>query len=71
MDNFDKLNKLGHDELISLYRKRNIVYNKKVYYKDKIYVAKDIDIDGHLILDDGNNKIVVSSDEINIKESLL
>ena len=71
IDNFDKLNKLGHDELISLYRKRNIVYNKKVYYKDKVYIAKDIDIDGHLILDDGNNKIVVSSDEINIKESLL
>ena len=71
MKNFDSLNKLTHDELISLYRNRNIVYNRKVYYKDKVYVAKDIDIDGHLILDDGKKKIVVSSDEINIKESLL
>jgi BirA family biotin operon repressor/biotin-[acetyl-CoA-carboxylase] ligase len=71
MNNFDNLNKLNHDELIKLYRERSIVYNRKVYYKDKIYIAKDIDIDGHLILNDGNNKIVVSSDEINIKESLL
>ena len=71
MKNFDKLNKLNHDELINLYRKRNIVYNKKVYYKDKIYTAKDIDIDGHLILNNEDGNIIVSSDEINIKESLI
>ena len=68
---FDKFNNYSHEELINEYRKRNIIYDKNVYYQGKTYVAKDIDIDGHLILFDGQKNITVSSDEINIKESLL
>ena len=70
MNEFDSLNKLEHDELINLYRKRSIIIGKNVYYQDNLYLAIDIDIDGHLILKNENNTITVSSDEINIKESL-
>lgn len=67
---FDSLLKLSHNKLISLYKERSIIINRKVYYKDKLYEAIDIDIDGHLVLQNDKEKIIVSSDEINIKESL-
>lgn len=68
---FDELIKYSNSKLISLYRKRSIIIGRKVYYKDLIYTAKDIDINGHLILENDINTITVTSDEINIKESLL
>lgn len=70
MEEFDKLISLPKAELIKLYREYSIIIGRLVYYHNKLYTVSDIDLNGHLVLSKNGMKITVSSDEINIKESL-
>ena len=71
IEKFDELLNLDKKELITLYRNYSTIINKDVYYQGLTYKVVDIDLNGHLVLSNLKGKITVSSDEINIKESLL
>ena len=71
IEKFDELLDLDETELITLYRNYSTIINKDVYYQGLTYKVVDIDLNGHLVLSNLKGKITVSSDEINIKESLL
>ena len=71
IEKFDELLDLDKTELITLYRNYSTIINKDVYYQGLTYKVVDIDLNGHLVLSNLKGKITVSSDEINIKESLL
>ncbi|MBQ9520676.1 MAG: biotin--[Acholeplasmatales bacterium] len=70
MEEFDKLINISKDDLIKLYKEYSIIIDRLVYYHNKLYTVSDIDLNGHLVLSRNGMKITVSSDEINIKESL-
>lgn len=66
----DELNQMDFDSVIELYRKKSIVVGKMVYYHEKLYKAIGVDSKGYLILENDNEILHISGDEINIKESL-
>lgn len=66
----EELNQMDFSSVIELYRKKSIVIGKMVYYHEKLYKAVGVDSKGYLILENDNEIIHISGDEINIKESL-
>ena len=66
----DELNQMDFDSVIELYRKKSIVVGRMVYYHEKLYKAIGVDSKGYLILENDNEILHISGDEINIKESL-
>ena len=63
--------KEDNDSIINEYINYNFVIGKNIMYKNKKYYVNGIDINGYLIISDGNDLIKVFSDEIDIKSSLL
>ena len=61
---------MDFDSVIELYRKKSIVVGRMVYYHEKLYKAIGVDSKGYLILENDNEILHISGDEINIKESL-
>lgn len=67
---FDLLNQMPFNEIIKLYRDKSMVIGKEVYYHDKLFKAIHVDSEGHLVLQNENETITISCDEINIKEAI-
>lgn len=66
----EELNEMDFKNIVELYRKKSIVIGKMVYYHDKMFKATGVDERGYLVLENDNEIIHISCDEINIKESL-
>ncbi len=58
-------------ELIILYKKYSIILDQKIWYKGSIYTACDITENGYLVIKNDKGIKTISSDEIDIKASLL
>ncbi|MCR5349744.1 MAG: biotin--[acetyl-CoA-carboxylase] ligase [Acholeplasmatales bacterium] len=71
LNEFDNLSKMNLKDIIDLYKKYSIVIGKKIIYKNKEYEVLNIDSNGYLVVKNDSEKLTLSSDEINIKESLL
>ena len=67
---FTELNQMNFKDVIALYRKESIVIGKMVLYHNKLYKAEGVDGAGYLILENEEEYIHVSCDEIDIKESI-
>lgn len=55
---YDEINKNKIDEI---YKNNNLVLNKEVLYNSKKYIAKSINNEGHLIIEDSNGSIEIAS----------
>ena len=62
---------MGLPNMIKLYKEYSIVIGKKILYKNKEYEVLDINRNGYLIIKNDKDMITLSSDEINIKESII
>lgn len=72
LHHYKRLINISMTDLIKLYKENSIILNKKIIYKEKIYLAIDITENGYLVLNDNyNNIITISSDEINIKSAII
>lgn len=71
INHYNFLLELRYDELVKLYKKYSMVIDKKVIYKGQEYTACDITENGHLVLLNENMKLVISSNEIDVKGSLI
>ena len=66
-----QLQSISQKKLIDLYKRNNMVINKKISYKGKIYYAYDITENGHLVIKNNDETLIVTGSEIDIKNSLL
>ena len=72
LHHYKRLINISMTDLIKLYKENSIILNKKIIYKEKIYLAIDITENGYLVLKDNHNNIItISSDEINIKSAII
>lgn len=70
LNTFNEIKNYDYDYLSRLYKEYNMVIGKTVRYKNKTYLAVDITYECLLVLVNENEKIIVRSDEINIKEAM-
>ncbi len=52
---------IKENEIDEIYKTNNLVLNKEVFYKSKKYVAKSINNEGHLIIENGDEHIEIAS----------
>lgn len=68
---FERLKLMDQEFLIDTYKKYSLILKRKIKYHDDIFYACDINLDGSLVLNKDDKYIVVRSDEIDIKSSLI
>jgi BirA family biotin operon repressor/biotin-[acetyl-CoA-carboxylase] ligase len=71
LEKYNELLNMNLIELIQNYKKYSIIIGKAISYKNNLYIAKDITTDGHLVISNEDNTLEISSDEIDIKSSLI
>ncbi len=65
---YKELLMLDNDSLIKKYKENNLILNHKLIYKEKEYVAVDINIDGTLKCKNSTEEVNIKCDEIFIKK---
>ena len=68
---FKYLSTINPNTLINMYREYSNVIGKTINYQNKEYLVKNIDNDGHLIIEGENEIKTITSDEISITDAIV
>ncbi len=68
---FKYLTTVNTNTIINMYREYSNVIGKTINYKEVEYLVKDIDKDGHLIIENDNETKTISCDEISITDAII
>ena len=62
---------INPNTLINMYREYSNVIGKNINYQNKEYLVKNIDKDGHLIIENESETKTITSDEISITDAII
>ncbi len=68
---FKYLSTINANTVINMYREYSNVIGKTINYQNKEYLVKNIDNDGHLIIEGENEIKAITSDEISITDAIV
>lgn len=71
LDKYKILLTVSTDKLLKIYKDNNLVLGKNIEYRNRLYKISGFTINGEIIIISENNKVVLSPNEIDIKESII
>lgn len=70
LSSLNELKRIPLEEAINKYKKNNLIYHRKIQYQNKSYQVIDFTSEGYLVVENEQERRIIKSDEIDIKNCL-